>query len=285
MTEWPLVVFTIAIQLAGGLVLAATLFDRTAPQSDAVMRPLGMAIFPLAMLGLLASLLHLGRPLAAWKSLLNLGSSRLSLEVLLTLLFVLGALIYSHAWWAHKAEHRFALGIVTSLLALAAVASSSVIYLFPTQPAWNSGWVPVSFLGTALLLGGCAASVLVNPQGPRSLLRCFLAGGITGSLLLFLSAMWMIANLSRTSLDDFGSARLQGALHLVTSRYPLWLGLHLLLAGVVPIAFASLLWNGRNYAESSGSSWIRVLFFLAAFLGAVIGRRLMYLLGVSLPQF
>jgi len=285
MSEWPLVVFTLAIQLSGGLALASTLSDWTAPSSHAVIRPLGLAVFPLAALGLVASLFHLGRPLSAWRSLLNLGSSRLSLEVVLTLLFVLATLIYSHSWWARTAEHRFAIGVVTSVLALAAVGSSSAVYLVPTQPAWNSGWVPVSFLGTALLLGGCAAAALVDWRGPSLLLRCYLAGGIAGSLMLLVSAIWMIANLSRHSLDGFSSGRLQAGMHLLTSRYPIWLGLHLFFAGVVPIAFAALLWPDRSTVASSGGSWLRLLTLLAVFLGAVIGRRLMYLLGASFPQF
>ncbi len=245
------------------------------------MRPLGIAIFPLAAIGLLASLLHLGRPLSAWKSFLNLGTSRLSLEVFLTMLFVFAALLYSHSWWAHKPDHRVTTGVATSLLSLAAVASSTAVYLIPTQPAWNAGWVPVSFFGTALLLGGSASAAFVSLHGPRNLLGCFLGGAVAGSLMLIVSAVWMLATLSRAPLDDFAAARLQEALHLITSQHPIALGIQLLLTTVVPIAFAALLWFGGSTPGTS--PWLRLLVFLAITLGAFIGRNLMYIV-VTLPH-
>jgi len=283
MSEWPLIVFTVAIQLAGGLALAATCFDWAAASSDMVMRPLGLAVFPLAALGLLVSLFHLGRPLAAWKSLLNLSSSRLSLEILLTLLFVGAALLYSHAWWAERADHRFALGVVTSVVALSAVVSSSSIYLIPTQPAWNSSWVPVSFIGTTLLLGGCAAAVVANLQGTRQFLGFSLGGAVVGSLMLIGAAIWMLSSWSRGAPDEFTAAQLQGALQLVTQQHPIWLGLHLVLAGVLPIVFAVLVWFGRSQVVAP--SWMRILLFLAISSGAVIGRKLMYLAATAPGRF
>ncbi len=283
MSEWPLIVFTLALQFACGLALAATLSDRNATSANDLMHPLALAILPLAVLGVLASLFHLGRPISAWKSLLNLRSSRLSLEVLFTLLFVAAAFIYAHAWWTHRAEHRLAIGVVTSLLALAAVAASAAIYLIPTQPAWDSGWVPLSFLGTALLLGGAASAAFLNLEEARRLNDSFLAGVIVGSLMLIVAAIWMVVALSRGSSDGFAAARLQDAFQIITSRYAVWLGLHLLLAGIVPIVLAALLLMGRDYAGAR--SGLRLLLFLAVVSGTVIGRRLMYLLVTSQSQF
>lgn len=278
MSEWPLIVFTLAIQFAGGLALAATLCDRQG-QPDHFMRPLGISIFPIALFGLLASLWHLGRPFSAWRSLFNLDSSRLSLEVLLTLLFVTAALAYSYAWWAQKTEYRFVLGVVTSLLALGAIASSAAIYLIPAQPVWNSAWVPLSFLGTALLLAGSASAAWLYRQGLMRLPGSLRAGTILGSLLLIVAAVWMVVILSRGSADEFAAGQLQSALFLLTARYPVWMALHLLLAGILPLAFAVLLWSGKH------TPWTHAFVFLAGLAGAAIGRRLMYLIVASLPQF
>ncbi len=283
MSEWPLIVFTLALQFACGLALAATVCDRIAAPANDIMRPLALLIFPLAVSGLIASVFHLGRPIFAWKSLLNLGSSRLSSEVLLSVLFVVAAFIYSHSWWTQRAEHRFIIGVITSLLALAAVASSAAIYLIPTQPAWNSGWVPVSFLGTALLLGGAASVVFLDLGGAKNLNVSFLAGAVAGSLMLIVAAIWMVVTLSQGAADGFAAAQLQDAFQVLTSRYAAWFGLHLLLAGILPIMLAVMLWRGRNYEEA----WfaLRLVLFLAVVSGTVIGRRLMYLLVTSQPQF
>lgn len=208
MKEWPLVVFTIAIQFSCGLALAATLFDMKARHADAaLMRPLALAIFPLAALGALASVAHLGRPLMAWRSVLNIGRSPLSLEVVLTAVFILLALAYSAFWWAGRTDGRLALGIAASAAGIAAVISSALVYTAPAQPAWNSGWVPASFLGTALLLGGLAPAVFVSSKAGPGLLR------VAGSALLIIAALWIFA------LRPPRSA---------------WLGVCLLVAGLLP---------------------------------------------------
>jgi anaerobic dimethyl sulfoxide reductase subunit C (anchor subunit) len=283
MSEWTLIVFTLAIQLAGGLALAVTLSDRTAGPAKEFLRPLGIVIFPLAAFGLLVSLLHLGRPLSAWKSLLHLGSSRLSLEVLLTSLFVGAAFLYSYTWWAQRPESRFTLGLVTSVLAAGSVASSAAIYLVPTQPVWNSAWVPLSFFGTTLLLGGCATIAFADPPATRDWLGYSLAGTVIGSLLLILAAWWMISILHHGSPDEFAAARLRAALQLLTAQYPGWFGLHIFLAGIVPLACAAILWHDGSL--STPSPWIRWPLFLAVSSGAVIGRTLMYLVATTRPQF
>jgi anaerobic dimethyl sulfoxide reductase subunit C (anchor subunit) len=286
MSEWSLVIFTVAIQLSFGLALTTTWFDgKVRPSHGAVMRPVGVAIFPLAALGLMASLLHLGHPLSAWKSFLNLGSSRLSLEVLLTGLFALAAAVHSYSWWKEKSKHRFLMGVTVSTLGLAAVVSSATIYLVPTQPAWNSGWVPLSFLGTALLLGGFASVTLVDLKGPSGLVRAFLTTGIVGSVALFISAVWMLTSLSQVPNDDFASARLHSALQfLLTSPNPFWFGAYLLLTGILPTGFTFWLWPGSNdSAEFSRTSFLPRVVFIAVAFGAIIGRTLMYLLVTALP--
>lgn len=283
MSEWPLIVFTLTLQFACGLALAATLWDRNAADASEIMRPLALSILPLALLGLLASLFHLGRPISAWKSLLNLGSSRLSLEVLFTLLFVTSAFVYAQAWWNNLAEHRLAIGVVTSSFALAAVASSAAIYLIPSQPAWNSGWVPVSFFGTALLLGGAASATFLDLGAARRLDGSFLSGVVLGSLMLIVAAVWMIVALSQGSADGFAAVQLQDAYHALTSRYAVWFGLHLVLAGILPILLVALLWLRRDHAGAH--SGLRMVLFLSIVSGVIIGRRLMYLLVTSQPKF
>lgn len=288
MNEWALVIFTLAIELSCGMALTATLFDARVRQSGgAVMRPVGLTIFPLTAFGLMVSLLHLGHPLSAWRSLLNLGSSRLSLEVLLTALFAFATLVYSYSWWKDNKKYRLHFGVATSVLGLAAVVSSATIYLVPAQPGWNSGWVPVSFLGTTLLLGGFATLSLVNLKDRPSQARAFLAMGIAGSLALVFSAIWMLACLSRVPHNDFDCARLQDALHLLlTSQYSVGLGAYLILTGILPTSFAFRLWPGkRDSDEFSREPFVPPAVFIAVAFGAIIGRTLMYLLGTSLPPF
>ncbi len=280
MSEWPLVLFTLAIQCAAGLVLATTLLDRVSDVNGASLRPLGIVIFPLAAVGLSASVFHLGRPLVAWKSLLNLGQSRLSLEVLITLLFVGAALLYSHAWWAQRTEYRTTIGVVTSFLAIAAIASSASVYMIPTQPAWDSGWIPLSFLGTMLVAGGAIAAASLPYKEAGAWRGYLLVYASAGGAMLLAAGIWMYAALSRGLPDQVAAARLREAHTLITSQYFGWYVLHLVLAGVVPILSWILVMLLRSTAP-----WLPVLCAVAVLGGSIIGRALMYVLGTKPPMF
>lgn len=274
MTEWPLIAFTITLELACGSALAATLFDGTVHRSDpASMRLLGISVFPLAAAALLVSLFHLGRPSAAWRAFSNLGSSRLSLEVFLCVLFALTALAYSALWWMARSEGRLALGVATGVVGLAAVISSAMVYPTPAQPAWNSGWVPVSFLGAVLLLGGGAAVLLGGSAWEGLLQKTYLAAILLGGFALLASAVWMIVHLSQGSQDEYISAQLQSGLHLLLSHHGIWFGLHILLAGILPLGLAIVFWLGGGAGLASIAA--QRLCFLALLFGTMIGRALM----------
>src|SRR5512142_2719334 len=81
--EGPLVIFTTALQCASGVAIAAAFLQWNG--SDA--RRLAVAVVGLLVLGLLVSLFHVGRPHFAWRAVCNLGRSRLSREISLTLAF------------------------------------------------------------------------------------------------------------------------------------------------------------------------------------------------------
>jgi anaerobic dimethyl sulfoxide reductase subunit C len=282
-TEWPLIVFTMALQMGCGLCLAATLSDMVSTRAnDAAMRPLGAAIFPLTALGLLGSLFHLGRPFSALRSLSNLGSSRLSLEILLSVIFALAAFFCSYLWRKRVRQARLAVGIVTTIAGLAAVASSFSIYMIPSQPAWNSGWLPMSFLGTLLLFAGAVPASLIELKD-RCLLRTLLTLALAGAMALLGSVAWMFSALSRTVNDDFLNARLQAGLHLLTSSYSVWFACYLFLAILMPFAFALRLWPRANSGAESFSR--KTVVALAVLGGAIIGRFLMYAVGTAIPSF
>lgn len=84
MREWALVAFTILAQMAVGsfLVLGVVHFlaQRKAGEAEADRlsdRAL-LAIGPVLVLGMIASLLHLGTPLSAYRAVTNVGTSWLS---------------------------------------------------------------------------------------------------------------------------------------------------------------------------------------------------------------
>ncbi|HWR34991.1 MAG TPA: DmsC/YnfH family molybdoenzyme membrane anchor subunit [Clostridia bacterium] len=274
--EWPLVVFTVALQFACGLSIAAMLVDwKASPSEVAQLRPLAVAIFPIVALGMLASLLHLGRPLLAGRALLNLRRSKLSVEVLLSTFFACSALIYSGLWFTGATQPRLAGGIVTATLGLGAVVSSAMIYMLPTRPIWNSGWLPASFLGTTLLLGGLPSAALVAGAAEATLLRTFVNATVAGSALLLLSAFWMLKHSSRLRAEQSASADIEAPRPLLNSREYLWLVLYIGFAGVMPGVIALMLWPVAGAPDLPAIA-LRFAALPFAMLGVLLGRMLMY---------
>jgi anaerobic dimethyl sulfoxide reductase subunit C (anchor subunit) len=284
--EWPLVVFTISLQYSCGLALAATMVDFRAPSAEVeLLRPIGIAIFPIVAVGTFFSLCHLGQPLSAWKSVLNLVHSRLSLEILMTILFALSALADSAFWLTGRTEFRLAVGIATFILGLAAVASSAAIYMVPSRPFWNSGWLPTSFLATTILLGGAFASTLFASTGNSTMLRPLLALTIAGGVLSFFSICWMLIRFSRLSRDKFAAISVPIAWRARSLGSWFLFGLYVLFAGIVPIALIITLWPIGNAPSDASAVRFALPGFVAILLGVTAGRTLMYSIGTTLSRF
>jgi DMSO reductase iron-sulfur subunit len=166
----PLIVLTLLTQLAVGASLAGS-------------RLLAAA---LAVLALNASLLHLGRPIHAWKAMRNLRRSWLSREV---------ALFGAYATAATVAVAVPAVAPVAPVIGVAGVFASARLYVVPGRPAWDSPLTVAQFGLTALVAGALVGGAPV------------LAGGLA-ALQLAVS----LANLARLTLartfESSGTVRL-----------------------------------------------------------------------------
>ncbi len=252
--EWPLVIFTTALQCACGMALAALLLDGQA----ALSRPFALAICPVTIVGLLLSLFHVGRPHLAWRAGRQLMRSRLSREIVLTVAFAVAAALY--AW-----KMTPGLGFVAALLGLGAVLSSARIYLIPSQPLWDSGWLPISFLATAMLLGGLAAWL----AGERG--RATVAMTVTTAAVLVFCAGWMMRRLARVR-RQFDPVELP---EFLAPRQYAGLAMHVALTGIVPVALVI----------GGGGTWPAAVALLATVMGAALGRTMVYSLSGRLPRF
>lgn len=109
----------------------------------------------LAVIGLLCSLAHLGRPLRAWRALSQWRTSWLSREGVLALAclvpaIVLGALL----WRGVEGPLPGVAGALLALLALGTVVCTAMIYAsLPPIPAWRHPLVVPVYLLFALLTG------------------------------------------------------------------------------------------------------------------------------------
>ena len=130
--HWPLVWLTLTSQLAFGVSATAR---ATGP------RFLAAAVAGAALLG---ALLHLGRPVAAWKAFRNLRRSWLSREV---------ALLSAYAALAALATVVPQAAVPAALVGAAGVYASARVYTVPGRPAWDTRLTVVRFFASAFALG------------------------------------------------------------------------------------------------------------------------------------
>ncbi|MFI5455985.1 MAG: DmsC/YnfH family molybdoenzyme membrane anchor subunit [Isosphaerales bacterium] len=158
-THWPLIAMLVLTQLSVGgfAVELVALAAGSTGGADTVLR----AVLCLGSVwaGLGASILHLGRPLYAYRALIGLRHSWLSREVLALGLFAQLATVYAvlvmfwPGWFAAALGVRVALlgGIVAT--GSVGMACSVLVYHAVRRPYWRASYSAVKFTGTAVVLG------------------------------------------------------------------------------------------------------------------------------------
>ena len=255
--DWPLAVFTLAIQAGSGIVLASTIAAMLRlPTRVAVQHQLEAAVFFLVVGGLAVSTMHLGRPLSAWRAFANLFHSKLSLEVFLTSAFAVTAGAFSLTSGDAGTPARVYISAITCACGLAAVCSGAAIYKIPARSSWNSGWVLSSFLGSTIVIAGASAFFCWDDMHLAVILT--LAGGA----LVLISGAWM-------------GLRLQ---LLETKDIRIWFYAHL------GLAISALLLLG-SYLSDRAMQGAVLPAALAAGLAIITGRMLMFALGEVESRF
>ena len=185
----PLVFMLVFTQLAVGAFLCLPIFQIAGLASIA-------APLMVALLSLSSSVLHLGRPIHAYRAMKMWRRSWLSREVLAFSLFA-GAASVSALLPVRAIE------VAAALLGVGGVTASSFIYLVPARPAWDSKHTVIDFHLTAWLLG--------------PLFLAALGGGVPGLLPLTAASAQLLNLVMRlmelATSDEFelrASARLFG---------------------------------------------------------------------------
>jgi anaerobic dimethyl sulfoxide reductase subunit C (anchor subunit) len=166
--DFALITFTILMQLSVGafVVLAfARLYATRKANVNEANRLSDRALYwivPIVILGLLASLLHLGNPLGAYRAVNNFGTSWLSREITFSVAFTLLAFLYTLLQWRKilSVGLRNVLAWITALVGLGLVYVMGNVYLLDAQPAWNTWVTLVTFFLTTFLLGTLAVGAV-----------------------------------------------------------------------------------------------------------------------------
>jgi formate dehydrogenase iron-sulfur subunit len=147
--HWALVFMLVLTQMAAGLYLFVFAFDALMPASIVRLNS-SMALLCLCA-GLGASVLHLGRPMSAWRAFLGLRRSWLSREIV-----VFGTCLVFATAYTFSTEAPTLLGLGTAIAALAGVFCSAMIYRDTSREYWTLATTAPKFFGTTLMLGAVA---------------------------------------------------------------------------------------------------------------------------------
>ncbi len=216
--HFPLVVMLVLTQLSVGSFLGSWLLPSIAIPEASIFQTI--AALTIGGLALGASLLHLGRPLYAFRAVLGLRTSWLSREILAFGLFMKVALVYTAltalpllpAEWHWLGLSPKVFGVwhtgfagMTGLLGILGVGCSAMIYQSTPRSYWNRPQTSMKFGLTAMVLG-------------LSLTVCTVLG-----------FRWWLAEASVLS-TGYIELGLVGAL-LLSSTLKLWIEAHILKAG------------------------------------------------------
>jgi anaerobic dimethyl sulfoxide reductase subunit C len=167
--EWALPVYTILMQLAVGALFVLWLIRSLAnprfnhQEIDRIIRNPILVIAFTAVVAMGGSHFHLSKPFHSFLAVLNFKSSWLSREIVFTLLFFLVtmSLLYLTYFRTHHRRLITGLGWLAILIGSILTYCMARIYLLPTQVAWNSSTVIISFYVTSLMLGAMAIACLM----------------------------------------------------------------------------------------------------------------------------
>jgi anaerobic dimethyl sulfoxide reductase subunit C (anchor subunit) len=283
--EWPLMMFTLISQLAIGsfilLVLVRSMLARKDARTAKQLTRFGfLAVGPLMALALVFSLFHLGTPTGAYRSILNLGSSWLSREILTAGgFFVLWFISYK----AYQKENGGnSLGWITSLVGLLAIYSMASIYVSSIRPAWDNANTYVSFFGTTFALGclGAAGLITYGAKGNELshetllLLKKVSLVSVAAVILPLLYLPVFISGLGS------GVAAAQASAELLSGSY----AIVLVTRGILSLFGAGLLFYGIGKAANMRSVPTHLVYtaLILVIVGEFIGRYVFYASAVSI---
>lgn len=220
--EWPLMFFTILTQFAVGsyifFVVFRSLNKKVDRETSVKMTKLGMTIIgPVMLVALVLSIFHLGTPLGAYRSILNLDSSWLSREILFSGLFfalwIVGYVLERSGKWNQT------LGWVNSVVGVAVVFSMASIYASSIMPAWSDLNTYLSFFGTAIVFGAASSVLFIllsKEEKSQQIISILKITGVIGIVAIGFQLIYLPVYIS--GLTTGGAAGLESAA-AVSSSY------------------------------------------------------------------
>jgi len=292
----PLVAMLVLTQLsAGGFLveLATRLAGLGAGRGAGLPLHLGLCL-GLGYAGLAASLLHLGRPLFAYRAILGLRHSWLSREVLAFGLFANVATLFvavevlAPGWVAGQPVLRTGLLATVAASGIGGVWCSVMVYHVVRRPFWRASASGVKFAGTTLVLGlaTALASLGVSLAGPFGTVPgavAFLVELVAGSLMLASAAKLWFEAADRVGRDGAWAEPLRRTAWLLRGPLKRPAGLRRFLGATGGLVLPALAVVG-TVSGDRGAAVAAALLALAAAVGGELTERYLFFRAVTRPK-
>lgn len=294
--EWALPLYTILMQLAIGALFVLWLIryfavSKFSPQEiDRIISNPILVIAFTAMVAMGGAHFHLSKPFHSFLAVLNFKSSWLSREIVFNLLFFITiiSLLYLTYFQTHRRRLITILGWLAIMFGTILIYCMARLYLIPTQVAWNSTTVIISFYTTALMLGAMAMACFMvldlkfaeiketDDVELRSRVIRYSSGGLT-ILTVALVIISLVIIFIQIRLLAQGDLIARTSLDLLVELYlPLFLlRLVFLICSILSMMYAAI----RMYRLQSTPQSLMMPMYLSCLLilvGEIIGRFLFY---------
>ncbi len=277
MAELPLIFFTTLAPIGSGAFIVFAMAFFTMRFSDEQMKKLDrLTVIPLVVLavGFGASFLHLATPAHAMNVFTNLGSSPLSNEIFVGVVFFALAGIYWIVALSGKLSLNARKGFI-AVVAIAAIVFSCFIgaaYMMDTIPSWDTPYSILEVVGFCLLGGSLLGMLVLGLAGcldgaQRGFRKIVFAIALLGTLLMVCSLVahfTMVGSLSN-SLVDGTSVTAEVTSYLVCS---------------VVLAIVALGFEGGALLKGTSTSLMAIGLVLAA-VAIFIARIVFYAMQMS----
>lgn len=265
MGETSLLIFSICLQAAIGTMIFITIGKQL--YKEKVFKKAAFTAAILSIIGVVASLAHLGQPVSFLNSLSNLGSSWLSMEALLSGFFMGIAVLYALAlqFKPNSATIDTLLRWAGSIIGLIAVFAMGKVYSTTVVPVWQGMNTFVDFYATTIAVGALLFIVTSLKELEGVSKRIF--GFVVLAAVVIQAAVAVPHALALASTG--GAAQMSAA---ILSGMSMAIGLKWLFI----IGGAGILIWPASQTEPAGSKGILYAACASLVVGQIIGRYVFY---------
>ncbi len=274
MGELSLIIFTLCLQAAIGTMIFITVGKQK--YKDKVFKKAAIVSAGLSVVGVLASLAHLGQPMSFLNSISNLGSSWLSNEAFLSGIFMGITVLYTLVLYFKPANKTLdtVLRWAGSSVGLITVFSMAKVYTTTVVPIWQGMNTFVDFYATTIAVGALIfiAASLKELENVNKRIYGFI-------VLIAVIIQAAVAVPHAIGLGLEGMAAQASAAILSGLAFAIGLKWLLILGGA-----ALLIWPSQKSDASDSGSAAGLIYAAFAFLvvGQIIGRYVFYAAHVAI---